>query len=336
MAIPEDRPYDDMDWGPRTLGPRSYGSVRERRSTIWNDDGILDGTAPDTFYEAVECKGKFFPRGCRGMIEELQLYCIGDAADTVTLRYSPHPCLGPFGEVTITPAAAWAWQAFVIEAMWDYDSLFIWLHEIGDDVDWAYDAELPYDGHESPCCAIEDEAACRAAGCFWDGDSCNPGGTWADWDARPFIRAVYTGETPGDVPVSGIINNIPIPSTSSILGVADEDLPDGVDTQIYALEGAGYCDYIEFIVDAAANSHWTTVYIYCDGELAAAWGFDVMSALGCVATTPTISLATYGANARCCFLIHKRFEFRRSLEIRALNAGGAQTVDVWVHPTLLR
>ncbi|GAH63757.1 unnamed protein product, partial [marine sediment metagenome] len=101
---------DHPDWWRPTGGQNSQDSILERRSTIWNDDGIVAPTIPDAFYEAAIYKGKFFTRGCRGMIEQIQLYCIGDAADTITIRYSPHPCLGPINEVTIVPAAAWAWQ----------------------------------------------------------------------------------------------------------------------------------------------------------------------------------------------------------------------------------
>ncbi|GAI88892.1 unnamed protein product, partial [marine sediment metagenome] len=140
---------DHPDWWRPTGGQNSQDSILERRSRIWNDDGILDGVVPDNIYEAEEYKGKFFTRGCRGMLEQLQLYCTGDGVDRMVLRYSPHPGIGPFGEVWIRPAAGWAWQDFVVEEMWNYDSLFVWVHEAIANVDWAYDTELPYDGHES-------------------------------------------------------------------------------------------------------------------------------------------------------------------------------------------
>ena len=199
-------------------GQNSQDSTLERRSLIWNDDGILDGAVPDAFYEAEVYKGKFFTRGCRGMLEQLQLYCIGDAVDEITLRYSPHPCAGPYGEVTIVPAAAWAWQDFPIEEMWNYDSLFIWVVECEANVDWAYDAVQPYDGH----------------------DGAPLGATWADLAIRPFIRAVYTGETPGDVPVSGTLNTIEVPAVGAQVAAAGGvAVADGALVNIVTFHGAG-------------------------------------------------------------------------------------------------
>ena len=209
---------DHPDWWRPMGGQNSQDSILERRSLVWNDDGILNGTVPDNIYDAEIYKGKFFTRGCRGMLEQLQLYCIGDGVDEITLRYSPHPCLGPVGEVTIVPAAAWAWQDFNIEAIWNYDSLFIWVHEAEANVDWAYDAVLPYDGHESA----------------------DTGVTWSDMAIRPFIRAVMTGETPGDVPVSGIVNTIEIPSVATVVEADPTvNVPHNTLTELCELEGAG-------------------------------------------------------------------------------------------------
>jgi len=199
-------------------GQNSQDSVLERRSLIWNDNDIVDGTVPDDFYTEVADKGKFFPRGCRGMLEQLEIYCIRTGAGALRLRYSPHPCLGPINEVTIIPGADWAWVASVIEEMWNYDSLFIWVYTCPASVRWAYDAEQPQDGHES-------------------GDA---GATWAAMAIRPFIRVVYTGQTPGDVPVSGIVNTIEIPSVASTYSTEEAvAVPHNVLTLIADVEGAG-------------------------------------------------------------------------------------------------
>jgi len=242
---------DHPDWWEPTGGQNSQDSILERRSLVWNDDGIVAPTIPATFYEAETYKGKFFTRGCRGMIEQLQLYCIGDAVDEITLRYSPHPCTGPYGEATIVPAAAWAWQAFVIEEMWNYDSLFIWVHEAGADVDWAYDAVQPYDGHEST----------------------DAGATWADMAIRPFIRVLYTGETPGDVPVSGTINVVEIPSVGGIAeSEAPVNCPNGVITDLVTMHGAGTMLMAHVTGFPAVNpSHWDRYYqmtVEADGRRA--------------------------------------------------------------------
>jgi len=302
-------------------GQNSQDSILERRSLVWNDDNIEDGTVPDNIYEAEIYKGKFFTRGCRGMIEQLQLYCIGDDVDEITLRYSPHPCLGPIGEVALVPAAAWAWQAFDIEEMWNYDSLFIWVHECEANVDWAYDAVEPYDGHEYTVTALPFE---------------DLGETWEDIAIRPFIRVVYAGETPGDVPVSGIINIIPIPSSSSESATIDKLFVLGAQRLVVEVEGAGYCDYIKVIVRAAADSHETWIYVYCDDVQAFREVFDEASGEGHTTSTPTVSIPLYAEDGECVMLIHKRFEFRRRLQVRSYSAGANYTLTVRVHPTLMR
>jgi len=209
---------DHPDWWRPVGGSNAQDSTLERRSLVWNDSDIQNGTVPDDFYTEVADKGKFFTRGCRGMLEQLEIYCIRTGAGALRLRYSPHPCIGPINEVAITPGAAWAWVAADIEEMWNYDSLFIWVHACSDDVSWAYDAELPYDGHET-----EDNEA-----------------TWQDLAIRPFIRVVYTGETPGDVPVSGVVNTIEIPSVASTYSSAVAVVvPNAFLTLICTVDGAG-------------------------------------------------------------------------------------------------
>jgi len=209
---------DHPDWWEPMGGQNSQDSILERRSLVWNDNDIEDGEAPPAFYSGTPYVGKFFPRGCRGMIEQIQIYCRDAGVDRITLRYSPHPCLGPLGEVTITPLAGWSWVSADVEEMWNYDSLFIWVLECVAGADHAYDTVEPYDGHVS-------------------GDT---GVTWADLARRPFIRVVYAGETPGDVPVSGTINVVEIPSVASeSVPALPVNVPHNTWTTICYQEGAG-------------------------------------------------------------------------------------------------
>lgn len=295
-------------------GQNSQDSILERRSLVWNDNEVEAPDAPPANYTEVIYKGKFFTRGCRGMIEQLQIYCIRTAAGTLTLRYSPHPCLGPIGEVTITPGATWAWVGVNIEEMWDYDSLFIWVYTCDADVSWAYDAVQPYDGH-------------------WSTDT---GATWEDMAIRPFIRVVYTGETPGDVPVSGILNVIKLPAVSSEMELTSENVPEDTTVTMYTREGIGHCDLIIAQVAAAASSHMTRIWVWCDDVEALNIGFNNLSGRGIVASSPGIALTSYAADGFCCMLITHKFEFRRKLEIFARNNFGAVFVGVEVYPTLLR
>jgi len=305
---------DHPDWWRPMGGQNSQDSTLERRSLIWNDNGVLDGVDPPAFYTCEEYVGKFFTRGCRGMIEEIQIYCRDAGVNRLRLYCSPHPCLGPLTYVDITPLDTWAWRAGTLEEMWNYDSLFIWVYACYVGVDWAYDTEQPYDGHEATY----------------------PGHTWAALDIRPFIRVVYTGETPGDVPVSGIINTIPIPSSSSLSFENDYALPADSEVALIAFDADGYCDYVEARVEAAVNSHLTYIRVYCDDVLAMEQQFIELNARGHTPDTPTVSLPAYAVDGLCVLLLHKRFEFRRTLSLRAYNLPNPQTVTIAGYPTTLR
>lgn len=292
----------------------TQGAYTERRSTISNDNGVVDGDAPPAYSTAVTYKGKFYPRGCRGKLERIQIYCKDAGADKITLRYSPHPTLGPIGEVTITPLATWAWRSASIKKMWNYDSLFIWVYKCEAGVDWGYDAVEPYDGHTS-------------------GDT---GETWEGVALRPFIRAIYAGQTLGDVPVSGTINNIQIPNVSTgyewDFGLVEED----VEEVLVDLHGAGYVNTIEFFVSLHANSEETALRIYCDGDRVFSATPKIWSDSGYTASTPTFSLCQYAENGKCVMLLTKKFEFRRRLKITSLNTVDDSIVLLATYPTLLR
>ena len=250
------------------------------------------------------------------MIESIQLYCIGDAVDEITLRYSPHPCLGPVGEVVITPAAAWAWQPFVIEEMWNYDSLFIWVYECEANVDWAYDAVQPYDGHETS----------------------DVGATWADMAIRPFIRAVITGETPGDVPVSGVVNTVEIPSIGSAASsVAPINVPNNAITTLLTMEGAGTMLEAAVTLDTAVpptagalpGAVMYLMYLLADGQYTLNTNNRQLTQ-SCVATSGRCSMGEFfqcsvedPPFATTYMFMRAPVKFRRSLTLRVIQTSGA-------------
>jgi len=290
-------------------GQNSQDSTLERRSLIWNDDNIEDGTVPANIYQAETGKGKFFTRGCRGNLQSLQIYCIGDGADTITLRYSPHPCIGPFHEEVLTPAAAWAWQNINLLPMWNYDSLFIWVSACEANVDWAYDTELPYDGHE------------MAGG----------GSEWWPLNIRPFIRAVMTGETPGDVPVSGIVNVIRLPN-ATLEAAMDTVLavPNAAWRDICYTDGAGELVQVEAEFDSA-------VVPAAGVEYRIRITADVFGGLvinnrqltqSVIATSGRCALGEFIQTATTTYMwVRLPIQYRRRLEVSAYQTTGA-AVDV--------
>jgi len=302
------------DYATPVLGPNAKEMRTERRSTTSNDNGIVNGVVPALSRLAASYRGKYYPRGCRGMVEQLQIYCIRTAAGTLNLSFSPHPGIGPLYTVTVTPGAAWAWVPVDFEQMWNYDSLFIWVSACSADVSWGYDAVLPYDGHQST----------------------DTGATWLSVDSRPFIRAVYTGESAGDVPISGIVNNIPIPNVGSVTDIEGGAITAGVITDIGEVEGAGYVDLVYVRVNANANSEQTRVSIFCDDNLAFRLTFFGLFGMGASPLSPRISLALYDENGICAMSIQKRFEFRTLFKVQAFNGADDQVIYSTTYANLLR
>jgi len=321
---------DHPDWWKNVGGQNSQDSILERRSLIWNDNEIEDGTIPDDFNTNDNYEGKFFPRGCRGMLESIQVYCLGNAVDTLTLRYSPHPCIGPYGEVSIIPAAGWAWQDFPIEEMWNYDGLFIWFLTSTVNLSWAYDAELPYDGHHST----------------------DVGATWSDTETRPFIRAIMTGETPGDVPVSGTLNVVEIPSVGTRVtnraGVASVH---DAETVSAAAFGAGTLlevrvTFMTSVAPTAGAAPAAVLYeirVYSDGDLAYLISNRVLTQ-SCVAVTGRCAVGEFfqctieqDSWDRTVMTLRLPIKFRRAMQIGVYQSSGANTTfDLMVTANMVR
>ena len=209
---------DHPDWWRPMGGQNSQDSTLERRSTIWNDGDPVAPAAPPNWHLGIAWYGKFFTRGMRSIPHRFGVYCTRAAAGTLDLSFSPHPCLGPLYTITITPGAAWAWAWAVFHEMWNYDSLFIWVSRCDVDVSYGFDAVQPQDAHITA----------------------TAGAAWTPLAFRLYIRVDLRGETPGDVPVSGTVNTIEIPSVGSEMA-ADTiaAVPSNVVTTICIAEGAG-------------------------------------------------------------------------------------------------
>jgi len=300
------------DYATPVLGPSAKEMRTERRSTTSNDNDVTAPTAPPLFYTGEKDIGKFFSRGCRGKIEEVQIYCRRTGAGQLRLALTTHPCAGPIQLELITPGPTWAWVSGINQRMWNYDSLFIYVYECDADVSWGYDAGLPPDGHEATL------------------DSAN----WGMLSIRPFIRIIYSSETPGDVPVSGIVNAIDMPSESSYRSMENQNIPAGIETILTTRDGMGYCDLIMFWVAANPSSQLTHFRVYCDGAVVLAEVFNSLNARGFTPQTPGVSLTNYVVNGLCALLITKRLDFRRNISTSA-ECVLAQTVTVKLHPTLL-
>lgn len=287
---------DQPDFCTPTLGPISKESRWEWNSTCYNDSEITDGTVPDNFLTGVAYKGKFFPRGCRGKIEQIELYCRRTGAGTVTLAFSPQPCMGEVGTVVITPSATWAWQSQVFRRFWNYDSLFIWIKAIGADVSYAYDEEAPQDAHTSD-----------AAIALWQREL-----------RRYFIRAVYNAETSGDVPVSGTINTIELPTNVAAGASGNVTVPNLTLTFLLALYGIGRLLRLHVYSNSVSLTQY--LYIYVDGVYIDSFvnGLEHTVPLN---EYPTKVLVD-AANTRTHWVVNIPYPFKRSIALYAYQGSG--------------
>jgi len=321
---------DHPDWWRPMGGQNSQDSTLERRSLIWNDNDVEAPDAPPASHTGIYYKGKFFPRGCRGKIEEIQIYSIRAAAGQIWLWVTPFPGLGPIHELTLTPGLAWGWHGVAVEEMWNYDSMYIFITGCSPSVSWGYDEEQPHDGHESV--------------------------TWtppiSDVANRPFFRVVYTAETPGDVPVSGIVNVIEIPSVATRITEALSILcNNGAPSTVVAAMGAG--TFLEVRVNfetsvtptagapPAAVTYMVTVYV--DG-IATVHASNRDLTQSAVATAGRSSVGEFyqitvadPAYDITVLTLRMPLKFQMSLYVELYQSSGAAVdADVWVNANMIR
>jgi hypothetical protein len=278
----------------------TQGAFVEDRRTLANDDWTVPGQTPPSYKTGEAFYGKFFPRGCRGMIEGDYIYAKGNGSDTITLAYTPQPGMGPVFTSTFTPGTSWTWCGNALDFFWPYDSCFIYILSCGASVQWGYDIIAPHDGR----------------------GSVNQGQSWMRWDARPWIRLPLTMETVGDLPVSGTLNTVPLPTAASGASSGSVNVPAGGTVTILTLDGPGRNLHLEL---------YTTLYamyfrVLCDGVyLYAAGGYEITAQMlyndGYTASTTGFQLLKYNATAGQVnvFAITFPFEWKRKLEIVARN-----------------
>jgi hypothetical protein len=291
----------------------TQGAYTERQSILANN-GATASMATGNYTTK---KGKFFPRGARGFIRYIDIYCDNTdiASHTLTVKLSPMPGMGPVAVFTLSVAAgsSAAWRTIWVNRFWNYDSLFIWVISDSDSYgNIGIDTGSPYDLYGST-----DEVS------------------WSFSTYRLWVRVGFSGETVGDLPVSGTVNTVEVPTLSSQLKGENVTVPAGTETTVVSTVGAGFCDMILCVVFAATYSAVTEFRVYCDGKMALSYQPATLYSLGFAASTPGISLLKYTADGTCCFLITKRFSFTRLFEVKAYNGSGAQSVTCYAYPSLI-
>ena len=273
------------------------GAYIERRGYLQNPDH--SSTPPSTDTDAY--RGKFFPRGCRGMLEWFWYW--GDntnAGQDATITFNIAPRIGDSPIISFTTAGfqGGQWRSIQIGKFWNYDSMYIWTTAMN----------LARVGYDSPAPNLCDG---------WI--SSDSGVTWVDAGYRYYFAVEMKAMTVGDLPVSGTINNIQIPSVAAAHFLTLNNNLGLTETTLKTINGSGTLVYIRFKVSAETNSHYTIMNIYCDGSLVWSENFASLgsSVYNYGSGTPGISLLQYGVNALCCVHITLPLQFRNQLKITA-------------------
>lgn len=289
----------------------------ERRSTLSNNGE----TASWSVETGVNRGGKFFPRGCRGFINTIDVYCkdAGAAGGTITVYISPHPNMGyvASANVTVGAGASADWRSATFNRMWNYDSLFIFILCSTADMHYGYDTGTPYDN-------------------FSSSDS---GATWTTADNRRWFRVVMKGETVGDIPVSGTINTVQIPAATTKNSAADVAVPDGTTTSIVTINGAGELVEAKLNMTTVVAPAAAVVYrmiFYVDGSLA--YSIENRDLTQSVTATSGRSSAGefYQTAAATIMRVRVPLKFKRLLDVRLYQTTGAEvTTDGDIYANLI-
>ncbi|MEM2567330.1 MAG: hypothetical protein QXH20_02520 [Candidatus Bathyarchaeia archaeon] len=290
----------------------TQGAYTERRSTLQNNGA----TALMVAYNLSYARGKFFPRGCRGFITSVEIYCdnLDSVAHTFTIHFAPVPGMGDVFKVALSvPAnASAAWRTVTILKMWNYDSMFIWVECDSDAYGrLGYDDGEPYDYYFSTDRVV-----------------------WNTYLRRFWFRVGMAGETVGDLPVSGTVNAIEVP-VSSVGATSDTVSLNPTQSQtiltilepgenlLFTYESNNPDIAVRIQFDDANLLIGTLAYI-SPTELYN-WGFT--------AGTPGLSLLKIAAaGSKSSFIITVPFRWKKKLTIIAYNASNQSgIVDVGIN-----
>jgi hypothetical protein len=282
----------------------TQGAYTENRCTLSNNGATASWEAPS----GNERRGKFFPRGCRGFLKSVDVYCKNPSPTTsgaITVYISPHPAMGPVASSSISlgVSAAEDWRSVTFNRMWNYDSMFVFAVCSGSAV-YGYDAGTPYDGYAS-----------SDAGASWSADNC-----------RRWFRLSLTGETVGDLPVSGTINTIEVPNASTRLSSGAVSVPSGSETSLLTVAGSGKLIEARISLNVStppSSSVYYNMYIYCDGSLA----YQTSNLFITQSETATSGRSAIGefvqAGGITYMNVRVPLEFRRSIELRVYQTSGS-------------
>lgn len=304
-----------VDLNIKTSGETNIVIDLLKQSAFLEDRRILDnnGVTPSwaAGYTGNNRIGKVFPRGARGFIDAIDVYCRDAAAagGTITVYISPYIGAGYLysAVITVPGSGAAAWRTADFNVFWNYDSMFIFILCSSADMEFGYDS-----------------------GGVDNYTSADAGATWAPAGNRSWFKAHLTGQTIGDLNIAGIINNIRIPNTiGNLTQFHPTDVDGGTTEDILALVyGVGELTMLQGAfkeVLGAVTPVFMILGIVIDGT-----AFEItmqQMLLSVDSQTKTVSPVSMGevdaANDYYQFAFNVRIPFKQSLHIYAKNTAGA-------------
>jgi hypothetical protein len=282
----------------------TQSAYTERQSTLANNGA----TATMTLSNLTIKRGKFFPRGCRGFIKSIDVYCnnADTASHTFTIKISPMPGMGPVATFTLSVEgdSGDAWRSVTVGRFWNYDSLFIWVMSDSNSYGGlGYDTGEPYDYYASA-----DEVS------------------WAFGSFRYWFRVNMAGETVGDLPVSGTVNTIEVPASATFMQGSEKLVPNDTETSLVTVYGSGSIvemGVVFYTATAPGGAVMYLLYAYADGQLAGIWT-NVVATQSSTATSGRCPVGIFvqrSADTTLVFWIP--LKFRRSFELRCKQTTGS-------------
>jgi hypothetical protein len=167
---------------------------------------------------------------------------------TMTVYVKPFLTSGPIFSLTSeVPGGQDGWHEVEVNRYWSYDSCVIIIYCSNANLRIYYDNDEPYDSHQ-----------------FID-----PVNYWASYDGRIHIRIQMSSLTVGDVPVSGIINNVQIPNVSNMVApTGDWEVASGGTKEWLDVYGMGTLQWLVLRMYSNQTSNqspaYTKLHVYVD------------------------------------------------------------------------
>jgi len=253
-------------------------------------------------------RGVFIARGCRGMIGRIAMYLKNEsttAARSITLLLTPVPNGGEIRTVTLTQAmntTGWV-ESPDLRLTWNYDSLAIIVKSIEPELRYAY-----YQTYDYGLGGLDDYPNTR-------------GSTY-----HPLVWVRFDALSVGDIPVSGTINAIMIPSVSSFGASGSVYIPAGETKTLIDISGAGQVEWTYLRAGMVRDTYIDVIW-EIDG-VETTWNLDLINSWSHhVENTPTDVVATKIDDTALIYRLQLRWKlkFRRSFILRMRNTHSTDT-----------